>query len=269
MRVYVGNEVDGLTLRYQEYGNKDASLIVFLHGGGVSSWMWDKQVQYLTDYHCVTLDLPEQGLNVDKGKFSIKYSACKIIELIEEIGQGKRVTVIGFSLGAQVLVQMLSFRQDLIDYAIINSALVKPNRFGEKLISPLIRLTFPLIKNRAFSRLQAKTLFIGDEYFERYYNESCQMERNTLVRILKENMSFEIPAEFSEAKGEILVTVGEKEKAVMKSSAIDIVNCNKNCTGIIISGIGHGVPLAKPDFFNQTIEKWINDGKIPKECTKI
>lgn len=80
-------------LSYREYGDRDARLIVFLHGGGVSSWMWDKQVQYLTNYHCVTVDLPEQGQNAQKDKFSIKNSAHRIIELINEFANGKEVIV--------------------------------------------------------------------------------------------------------------------------------------------------------------------------------
>jgi pimeloyl-ACP methyl ester carboxylesterase len=51
----------------------------------------------------------------------------------------------------------------------------------------------------------------------------------------------------------------------MKKSAIDIVKNNPNCKGVIISNIGHGIPLAKPDFFNQMIEAWIYEGSIPKE----
>ncbi|GGB46022.1 hypothetical protein GCM10011409_24470 [Lentibacillus populi] len=45
----------------------------------------------------------------------------------------------------------------------------------------------------------------------------------------------------------------------MEKSAVDIVNNNPNCTGVVISGVGHGVPLAEPDLFNQIIEKWIYD----------
>lgn|SRR5699024_1244457 len=258
-----------MVLYYREYGNRHAPLIVFLHGGGVSSWMWDSQVQYFINYHCVTVDLPEQGQNAQKDEFSIKDSAYRIIKLINELANEKEIIVIGFSLGAQILVEILSYRPDLINYAIINSALVKPNKLGEKVIKPLIRLTYPLIKNRTFSKLQAKTLFIGEEHFERYYNESWQMERETLVRILKENISFELPTEFSKAKGKILVTVGNKEKAIMKKSASEIIHCNEKCTGVIISKIGHGVPLAKPDLFNKIIEKWINGEKLPRECKEI
>ncbi len=257
-----------MVLHYQEYGNKNATLMVFLHGGGVSSWMWDKQIQHFTHYHCVAIDLPEQGLSNHKENFSIRFSAEKIIELIEKISNGKEVIVIGFSLGAQVTIQMLSIKQDLINYAIINSALVRPIPFAKKLIRPSIKLTFPMIKNKSFSKLQAKTLYVNKEYFEKYYKESCQMKSDALVRILEENMSFEIPKDFKRAKGKILVTVGEREKAVMKKSAIDIVSSNTNCTGVIIPNIGHGISLAKPDFFNQMIEKWIQEGSLPKE-TKV
>ncbi|MUV38850.1 hypothetical protein JNUCC1_02721 [Lentibacillus sp. JNUCC-1] len=257
-----------MTLYYQEYGDTEASLIVFLHGGGVNSWMWDKQVQYLTGYHCVTIDLPEQGLNAHEGPFSIESSANKIIELIEEIANGKRVTVIGFSLGAQVLVQMLSVKPDLVDHAMINSALVKPSRLGVAMVDPIIRLTFPMIRNRTFSKLQAKTLLISADYFERYYRESSQMERHTLVRILRENMSFELPADFAKARANILVTVGEKEKGMMKKSALELVHHNQNCTGVMIAGIGHGAPLAVPELFNQMIEEWIEAGEVSFDSTK-
>src|SRR5690625_1028068 len=156
-------------------------------------------------------------------------------------------------------------KPNIIHYAVINSALVRPNPFVKKLIRPSITLTYPLIKNKSFSKLQAKALYVDEEYFEPYYKESSQMKSATLVRILEENMSFEIPKEFNKAKGKILVTVGEKEKAVMKNSAKDIVANNPNCTGIMIPNIGHGISLANPDFFNQMIEKWLKDGVLPQE----
>ncbi|PEA54270.1 alpha/beta hydrolase [Bacillus pseudomycoides] len=258
-----------MALHYQEYGDKSASLMLFLHGGGVSSWMWDKQIQYFTHYHCIVPDLPEHGLNNYEIIFSIKGSAEELIKLIEEKARGKKIILIGFSLGAQVIIQMLSMKPDLIDFAIINSALVRSISYFKKLVQPSIRLSFPLIKNRLFSKLQAKTLYVSEDYFEKYYEESCQMKPDTLVRVLEENMSFEIPKDFRKANGKILVTVGEREKTVMKKSAKDIVETNSNCIGVIIPKIGHGVPLAMPDFFNHMVETWIHEGNLPKECKVI
>lgn len=248
-------------LNYKQYGNQDGPLIIFLHGGGVSSWMWDKQIEYFTNYHCVTVDLPEHGLNKYRGPFSIEDSAQKVLELIEQIANNCTVIVIGFSLGAQVLIQMISMNEHLVHYAMINSALVRPSKLGEKTIAPLIKLTYPLIKNKAFARLQAKTLLIDDDYFNTYYKESSQTERETLIRILRENMSFKIPQPFQHANVNMLVTVGEKEKTIMKKSAIDITHTNSHCKSIIISGVGHGAPYAKSQLFNVIIDNWLK-----KEC---
>lgn len=258
-----------MSLHYQEYGNKSASLLIFLHGGVVSNWMWDKQIQYFTQYHCIVPNLPEHGLDNNEIHFSIKGSAEEIIKLIEEKASGKKVILIGFSLGSQVIIQLLSIKPDIIDTAIINSAAVRPLSHAKKLIKPTVRLTFPFIKMRWFSRLQAKSLYIGKDYFERYYEESCQIKSDTLVRVLEENMSFKIPEDFRKATGKILVTVGEKEKAIMIKSAKDLVEANSNCSGVILPGVGHGVSLATPDFFNYLVEVWIDEGNLPKECKII
>ncbi|GAE06427.1 abhydrolase, alpha/beta hydrolase fold [Paenibacillus sp. JCM 10914] len=238
--------------------------MLFLHGGGVSGWMWDRQIQYFTNYHCVVPDLPEQGQSHDGVHFSIKHSADELIELIQEKANHKNVIIIGFSLGAQVTIQLVSMKPDLIDFAIINSALVRPITYIKKWIKPSIQLTSPLMRNRMFAKLQASTLYVSKEYFEQYYQESSQMSANTLIRILEENMSFEIPQDFKQAKVKILVTVGEREKAVMRKSAADIVASNPNCTGVILSGIGHGISMAQPDVFNHMIEAWISNGILPQ-----
>ncbi|NQX44615.1 alpha/beta hydrolase [Paenibacillus tritici] len=253
-----------MALHIQEYGDRSADcLMIFLHGGGVSGWMWEKQVKAFARYHCAVPDLPGHGLSSDAPEFSIRSSAAELLQWIEDHAGGKKVVVIGFSLGAQVLTQMLGMQPALIDYAIINSALVRPVSYAARWIRPAARLSFPLIQYRWFSRLQAKTLYLGDEYLERYYEESCRMQPETLITVLEENMSFSIPPGFSEAAGKILVTVGEQEKAVMKQSAQDLVDASSHCIGVMIPGVGHGVSLARPELFNGLVDAWIHDRDLP------
>lgn len=257
-----------MTIHYQEHGDMSAPLMVFLHGGGVSSWMWDRQMKYFNHYHCVIPDLPGHGRSRNI-PFSIGRSAEEIIRLIEEKGKDKKVILIGFSLGSQVIIQLLSESSHLVDFSIINSALVRPITYGKSLIRPTIRFSYPFIKQRWFSKLQAKTLFVDEEQFEKYYEESNQMTCEGLVKIMEENMSFQLPKDFSLANGKILVTVGEKEKSIMKKSAKDIVDANPNCTGITIPDIGHGVSLAMPDYFNTMVETWILAGNLPSDSLVI
>lgn len=251
-----------LRLFYKESGDLENPLIVFLHGGGVSGWMWEKQLEYFHDYHCLVPDLPGHGLS-SRMDFSIHSSAEEIGSLIQAKAQGKQVILVGFSLGAQIAIKILSLYPDLVDYAVINSALVRPIPLATKVINPTVRLTYRLTKNRAFSKIQAKQLYIGDQMFEKYYKETTDMERNTLIKILEENMSFRIPKDFSRSKAKILITVGNHEKQIMKKSVSDLVDKNMNCKGVIIPSVGHGVSLALPDLFNKMIEAWIHDRELP------
>ncbi|WP_156324048.1 alpha/beta fold hydrolase [Bacillus sp. JCM 19034] len=236
--------------------------MVFLHGGGVSGWMWDKQIEHFRSiFHCLVLDLPEHGRNQSDVQFTINSAAEEIIELIKEKGQGKRVVVIGFSLGAQVLIAMLSKKPNLIDYAMINSALVKPIPFAKLLIKSMM-FAFPLVKNKAFSKIQAKSMYIKEDYQDIYYQESCQIKKDAFVRVMNENMSFKIPNGFENCSSKILVTVGEKERSVMKGSMKEIVECNRTCKSLIIPKIGHGFPLANPQLFNKTLEEWVEKDAV-------
>lgn len=108
------------------YGDIDKPLLVFLHGGGVSSWMWDEQVKYFNNYKCLVPDLPGHGKSNDGYNFSIRETANQISTIIEEHKADQQVTAIGFSLGVQVLISMLSENNNLIDKAVIISASTKP-----------------------------------------------------------------------------------------------------------------------------------------------
>lgn len=246
-------------LIYKQYGDTSAPLILFLHGGGVSGWMWDRQVSHFKQqYHCVVPDLPGHGANYSNHQFTIKQTAAELIELIEMLAPNKQVIAIGFSLGAQILVQMLSDRPELIDYAMINSALVQPMPLALAMIGPSIRLSYPFIKIRAFAKLQAAALYINDEHFERYYQESLQINRELLITVLKENMSFHIPDNFHKARTNLLITVGEHEKKMMQVSARKLQHSNKNSRLVIFGKVGHGVSLQNPARFNETITCWLN-----------
>lgn len=247
-----------LELFYRESGDVRAPLLVFLHGGGVSGWMWENQVEYFQHYHCLVPDLPGHGRSSEIS-FSICGSSELIIDLMKRKASGKPVILIGFSLGAQIALQILGTQPRMIDYAIINSALVRPVPLARHLIGPMVRMTHRLAKHRGFSRLQAKQLYIGEDLFEAYYQETCRMKAATLVDILQENMTFQIPEQLHRSTAKILVTVGEKEKKMMRKSAADIAASHRSCEVRILPEVGHGVPLAQPELFNEIIEAWIRD----------
>lgn len=254
-----------MELFYKEYGDNTGPLILFLHGARMSSWMWEKQIQYFPKYHCMTVDLPEHGESKNFEKFSIELSAEKVINLIQKKSYGRPVTVVGFSIGAQTLIKILSTHSQLIDHAVIISPIVRSNFVLRALVIPFSKILYPLVKNGFLSKIQAKSLYIhDDERFNTYYDESTKISSQSLTRILKEGRSFTIPKEFNEVKSNVLVTVGEKDQLVVKKSVRDIILKNDNCIGILIPRSGYGLSIAFPDFFNVLLENWINEQKIPQ-----
>ncbi len=98
--------VAGLSVR--ECGPATAPTVCFLHGGGVSGWMWRSQVESLQDtYHCLIPDMPEHGQSATIQPFTIADTAHRIAELMRQRAHGGRAHVIGLSEGAQVAVQLL------------------------------------------------------------------------------------------------------------------------------------------------------------------
>lgn len=248
-----------MTLYFEEFGPIDAPLLVFIHGGGVGGWMWEEQVKFFRDYHCLVPTLPEHGLQKGDIPFSIRKSAKQLNDLIVEKANGQKINVVGFSLGAQIVVEMLSLQLTLIDKAMINSALTRSIALPKSMIGFSIKLTYPLIKYKTFAKLQAKTLLIPPHLFNRYFEESRVVTVDGLIRVLQENMSFILPKAFSQVKSKMLVTVGEKERSVMKKSAHDLALCNENCHKIMWQNIGHGISLKEPSLFNATLLRWLRD----------
>jgi pimeloyl-ACP methyl ester carboxylesterase len=103
-----------MTLHYQETGDSKAPAIVFIHGAGLSGWMWRQQTAYFDDYHCVVPDLPGHRKSRFEGPFSIADSVNQIADLIEKVTHNKKAHVVGHSLGGKVLIELLAVRPDLL-----------------------------------------------------------------------------------------------------------------------------------------------------------
>lgn len=249
---------------YMESGNEEGPLLVFIHGGGVGGWMWDKQIQYFNEYHCVIPTLQGHGSRSNETSFSIRENALEIIQLIVQKKKEKDVHIIGFSIGAQICLEIVSLAPNLIKTVVINSAVVIPMKSMIPFLSPTIKMTFPLIKNKTFAKAQAKQLYMDGEYFKKYYEESLKMNATMLINVLKENMAYSLPDNFSQSTARVLVTVGEKEKGLVKKSVRKIVDKNEHFEQFHVPVIGHGFPVAEPDLFNRVVEEWIMHQQVHK-----
>ena len=228
-------------MRFKEFGNKDMPVIIFLHGGGLSWWSWKPQIEALqNDYRIVAPIIDGHGDAWDTDFISIKKSAEQVIEYIKETCNGKVFALCGLSIGAQIVVEILSKECDITENAVIESALVYPIKMATTLTVPIYNMCYGLIKKRWYAKLQAKTLNVPEQLFENYYEDSCRMTKESLINITRSNGDYSMPSTLCKTKAKTLILVGEKELSIMKKSAALLHNTINGSLLKIIEKSGHG-----------------------------
>ena len=263
-----------MALYVNESGPASAPALVFLHGGGGGGWMWQPQLEAFSDYHCLTPDLPEHGRSAEVKPFTIAGSAALIADLIRTRAHGGRAHVVGLSEGAQIIVALLAATPEVVDHAVISSALVRPipgMRFiRPRLIAWMIDLYMPFKDSEFWVRANMKGYGVPDQFYPQFKEITRQMTTAQFVNILVENQRFRLPAGLERARAPTLVVAGKHEYGIMRQSVRDVAAAIPGAKGCLVVhgrrlGLAqeHNWNLAAPELFNQTVRAWITDSPLP------
>ena len=145
-------------MEFREYGTKKDETIMLLHGGGLSWWNYRDEAEQLQQDYRVILPILDGHAGSDRVFTTIEDNAADIISFIDRELGGSVLLLGGLSLGAQIVLEMLSQREDICRYAIVESASVIPSKLTNALITPVFGSSYGLIKNRSFAKLQFRSL---------------------------------------------------------------------------------------------------------------
>ena len=209
-------------MRYVEYGKENNNIILLLHGGGLSWWNYEEVAKSLQDDYHIILPILDGHAESDKPFTSIEDNAIEIIEFIDTHFEGSVLLMGGLSLGGQVLLEILSQRNDICKYAIIESALVKPSKLTHAMIKPAFGSCYGLIKYKWFSKLQFKSLKIRSDLFEFYFRDTCAISKKDMIAFLQANSLYSLKESIKNCTAKVHVFVGSEENAAMQESAVSI-----------------------------------------------
>lgn len=208
-----------------EYGKGNEDVIILLHGGGLSWWNYKDVAERLANRFHIVMPI----LNGHSGSSipftSIEDNAREIISYIDKTFGGHVLLIGGLSLGGQVLVEILSQRNNVCKFAIIESALVLPMKLTAAIIKPTYDMCYPLIKKMWFAKLQFKALHIKTELFENYYTDTVNITKEDMIAFLMANSNYRVKETLADCEAKALVLVGSKEQSIMKKSAQKITDC--------------------------------------------
>ena len=227
-------------MNYAEYGIQHPNTIILLHGGGLSWWNYREVAQLLSDRFHVILPILDGHADSDAPFTSIEDNAATIIAHIDQYFGGKVLVVGGLSLGGQIAVEMLTQRPDICRFALIESALVKPMKLTHALIKPTFGMSYGLIKQKWFAKMQAAYLRIPKALFDDYYRDTCMIRKEDMIAFLQANSAYSIKPALRNTNAKVHIVFGGKEQAAIRLSAKMLNQTIPNSTAESIPGYRHG-----------------------------
>ena len=227
-------------MRYVEYGNQNPETVILLHGGGLSWWNYRDVAQLLSDRFHVVLPILDGHADSDAPFTSIEENATRIIAHIDEHFGGKVLAVGGLSLGGQIAVEMLTQRPDICRFALLESTLVKPSKLTYALIKPTFGMSYGLIKQRWFAKLQADYLGVPQNLFKDYYRDTCAITKADMIAFLQSNSAYSIKPALRDTQAKVHIVFGSREQSAIRLSAKMLNQTIPNSTAESIPGYRHG-----------------------------
>ncbi len=241
-------------MQYVEYGAHKLQTIILLHGGGLSWWNYRDVAQLLSGRFHVVLPILDGHADSDAPFNSIEDTAAKIISHIDEHFGGKVLAVCGLSLGGQIAVEMLTQRPDICRFALIESVLVKPMKLTHALIKPTFGMSYGLIKQRWFAKLQADYLGIPQNLFEDYYRDTCAITKADMIAFLKANCAYSIKPALRDTQAKVHIVFGSREQFSIRTSGKQLNHTIPDSTLEVLPGYRHGdLSLNHPEQYSQML----------------
>lgn len=240
-----------------EFGKQNNESVLLLHGGGLSWWNYHEVAKLLEkDYH-VILPVLDGHAGSYKHFTTIEDNAARLISYIDTHFDGQITVLGGLSLGGQVALEMLSQRPDICQFALIESALVKPSKLTAALIGPTFGMSCGLIKQHWFAKMQADYLGIPKELFEDYYRDTCAITKADMIAFLKANCTYKIKAGLAETTAKVKIVAGSREQNNILNSAKLIYQAIPGSQLEILPGLRHGdLSINHPERYVQMLKEW-------------
>ncbi|OBK40977.1 hypothetical protein A5658_19630 [Mycobacterium sp. 1245111.1] len=234
----------------------------------MSGWCWQPVVERMPQYRCLVPDLPQFGNSFQQGPFEMGRAADAVAGLIRSrVGAG-RAYLVGYSLGAQLAVQLLTSDAKLIDRAVVCGAVVN-TKLGVGLMQ---HLAVPLARTNWFRAVvrrgwNARRGGIPVTRLDDYRNDVNLITRAQFAHIVAASARFTRPDGLDDVDTPTLFLTGGKETRLAHRSAAALAQSMPNGVDRMARGMGHDWPLRYPDLFSRTVDGWLSGTSLPPEIS--
>lgn len=238
----------------EKYGDSGSPVIIFLHGTNFVH-CFSRQCDKLSkDYRAVVPHIPGFGRNSET-VFTVDLAVEQIAELAASFG--KKVTLIGFSLGAQLCLPILCKYPKLFGGAMMISPwLIKDSAEVEKMMKQQSD-NEKSMRSGVIAGLNSLTSGLGKDE-RREHAEFCKtVKMKSILASIDNGLLLEDFPQYSELQMPLMAICGMKEPTDTRKTVRDLARRNPNCTYDMWDGAGHNIPFKCAARLNKTIEEFM------------
>ncbi len=222
-------------IHYTHIGDTTMPLVLFVHGSPGSS---DAFLDYLADTalseicQMISVDRPGFGQSSPLAEPSIKRQAALLKPIVETYKKGRKVIVVGHSLGGPVIARMAMDYGELLDGLVIIAGSIDPDLEPNEWFRPMLK--YPPLK-----------WFMNDSF--RASNTEIMPLKGELIKMLPLWKNIKIPVTVIQGTKDTLVPAGNADfakKMLVNSRKVDIQ---------MIEGESHFVVWSQPELTKQAI----------------
>lgn len=251
-----------MNLKIFEYGQVGQPTLLFLHGLGVSSWMWQEQAEALQErYHVLAVDLPGNGESYRAEWVSFAATAVTLAHIIRDRATNGQAHVVGLSLGGYTALTLLANHPERVLSTLVSGVTIRPfpDNFAYKLM--------PKLMSRAMGwgltiALMSRVMQLPPEAQPLYRRDSKNLRRETILRTYDEVLTFSLPAALMEQQPRLLAVAGAKEAQLVLDSLPDF-HVVETAVTAVVPNAHHGWNGEFPELFTEMVENWVGERPLP------
>ncbi|RPH52325.1 MAG: alpha/beta hydrolase [Desulfobacteraceae bacterium] len=232
--------------------------ILFLHGSGGSSALWENQVDNLKKYvNTIAVDLPGHGKSGGPGFDRVEDYSAAVVDFIETTGIPAPIPC-GLSIGGAIVLQLV------LEYKALFKAAILVNTGARLRVMPLL---FETIKNDYKGYLNSITTFAASgktapEKLVSFMAESAKCPPDVAYGDFTACDRFNVAERLPSINTPFLILTAEDDKLTPPKYGIYMKEHIKNASMINIKDAGHLSPIEQPELFNRAVIDYLKQEKL-------
>jgi pimeloyl-ACP methyl ester carboxylesterase len=251
----------------RESGHGNGESILFLHGGGVSSRMWERELDAHRNRHCLAPDLPGHGESAHLQPFTLEASVEALALLLRRRAHNGRASVVAFSVGAVVALALAARYPALVDRLLISGATPPIGPVARFASALLTRPLLTLLRGAQRAQLVALSLGLSQAQIGHFRTDLDRLTPD-LVNAINAVVAYQEPLPMTSTPA--LILVGANELRSVHRRARQLVAASPHRQGFVVGpNAGHAWHLQAPDLFDDLLHAWLSNTPLPSRLEPL